>query len=222
MRPGSRSRTRHAAMSSASARPSSMFVVKYVGAGRGDDVDLQRHARSAARPRSRRDRRVDPLVEMDLVTGVQEDAEERVAQATVDDLVERAARLADAQRAVPLGDRLEVRPDEPIDVVADLRRQLRRIVDDETRAAVQRTPDAERDGEPIATLDPAVARAEQSERCPVPLDSIRWHERASRSIRATRRRHPRACRARVRTAAAGRRARSGTRRTRTRRAVPPR
>ena len=75
--------------------------------------------------------------------------------------------LADAQRAVPLGDRLEVRADQPLHVVADRRRQLGGILDDESRAAVQRAPDAERDREPVAALDPAVARAEQPEGRPV-------------------------------------------------------
>ena len=32
-----------------------------------------------------------------------------------DDLVKRPARLADPERAIPLGDRLEIRPDEPVD-----------------------------------------------------------------------------------------------------------
>ena len=119
-------------------------------------------------PRSRRHRRVHPLVEVDLVARVEEDAEERVAEVSVDDLVERASGLADVQRAVPLGHRLEVRGDQPLHVVADPRRQLRRIFDDESGAAVQRAPDAERDREAVAAFDPTVARAEQSERCPVP------------------------------------------------------
>ena len=94
------------------------------------------------------DRRVDPLVEVDLVARVQEDAEERVAQAAVDDRLERAARLADVQRLVPLDDRLEVRPDEPVDVVPDAGRQLRRVLDDEAGATVERAPDPERGREP--------------------------------------------------------------------------
>ena len=56
---------------------------------------------------------------------VQEDAEERIAQPALDDLVQRAAGLADPQRAVPLGDGLEVRADEPLDVVLDRLGQLR-------------------------------------------------------------------------------------------------
>ena len=69
--------------------------------------------------RAREDRRVDPLVEVDLVARVEEDAEERVAEPPVDDL--RGARRPVwpiAERLVPLGDGLEVRPDEPVDVVA--------------------------------------------------------------------------------------------------------
>ncbi len=55
---------------------------------------------------------------MDLVTRIEEDAEERVAEVALDDVVERAAGLPDAERPVPLRDRLEVRPDQPLDVVA--------------------------------------------------------------------------------------------------------
>ena len=64
---------------------------------------------------------------------VQEDPEERVAEVAVDDRLERAAGLADVERLVPLGDRGEVRPDQPIDVVADPGRQLRRVLDEEAR-----------------------------------------------------------------------------------------
>ena len=92
---------------------------------------------------------------MDLVPGVQEDPEERVAEPAVDDRLEGAARLADAERVVPLGDRLEVRSNEPLDVVADARRQLAGILDDESRPAVQRAPDPERDREPVSSLDPS-------------------------------------------------------------------
>ena len=86
---------------------------------------------------------------------VEEDPEERVAEPPLDDLVERAARLADAECAVPLGDGLEIRPDEPVDVIADSRRQLGGVLDDEPRAAVERAPDPERDREPVAALDRA-------------------------------------------------------------------
>ena len=112
-----------------------------VRAGRRDDVDLERHARAQLDRRPGRDRRVDPLVEVDLVAGVEEDPEERVAEPPVDDLLEHPARLPDAQRPVPLGDRLEIRPDEPLDVVADARRQLAGVLDDEPGPAVQRAPD---------------------------------------------------------------------------------
>ena len=53
----------------------------------------------------------------------------------------------DAERRVPLGDGLEVGRHEPLDVVADARRQLGRILDDEAGPAVERAPDAERDRE---------------------------------------------------------------------------
>src|SRR3990172_2043674 len=43
-----------------------------------------------------------------------------------------------------------------------------RIPDHEAGPAVQRAPDAEGDGEGVASLDPPVARAEQPERCPGP------------------------------------------------------
>ena len=49
--------------------------------------------------RSRCHRRVDPLVEMDLMARVEEDPEERVTEASVDDLMEGPARLPDSQRA---------------------------------------------------------------------------------------------------------------------------
>ena len=51
-----------------------------LGPGRGDHVHLERHARTQLDRRSRRDRRVDPLVQVDLVPRVQEDPEERVAE----------------------------------------------------------------------------------------------------------------------------------------------
>ena len=130
--------------------------------GRRDDVDLEGHARAQLHLRSGRDRRVDPLVEMDLVPGVQEDPEERVAEPAVDDLLERPARLPDADRAIPLGDRLEIRSHELLDVVADARRQLAGILDDEPGPAVQRAPHAECHREPVSALDPARARAEQA------------------------------------------------------------
>ena len=112
------------------------------------------------------DRRVDPLVEMNLVARVEEDPEERVAQAAVDDRLERAAGLADVERLVPLGDGLEVRPDEPVDVVADSVGQLRGVLDDEARATVERAPDPERDRERVAALDRPIARAEQARATP--------------------------------------------------------
>ena len=70
-----------------------------VGPGRRDDVDLERHPGPELDRRAARDRRVDPLVELDLVARVEEDPEERVAEVPVDDLVERAAGLPDPQGA---------------------------------------------------------------------------------------------------------------------------
>jgi hypothetical protein len=72
-------------------------------------------------------------------------------------------RLADVQRAVPLGDGLEVGRHQPLDVVADTGRQLGRVLDDEAGAAVERAPDAEGDGQRVAALDRPVGRAEQAE-----------------------------------------------------------
>ena len=100
------------------------------------------------------------------MAGVQEDPEERVAEAAGDDLVQDARRSADPQGAVPLGDGGEVRPDEPVDVVADRRRQLRGVLDDETGAAVERAPDTEGDCEPIAPFDDPVGRAQEAQSRP--------------------------------------------------------
>ncbi len=105
---------------------------------------------------------------MDLVAGVQEDAEERVGEASGDDLVQGAADLADAHGAVPLGDGLEIGADEARHVVADRLGQLRRLFDDEARTAVEPSPDPERDRERVAALDRPVARAEQPESGPWP------------------------------------------------------
>ncbi len=136
--------------------------------GRRDDVDLEGHARPELDRRAGEDRRVDPFVEPDLVARVEEDAKERVAEAARDDVVEDAAGLADVERLVPLPDRLEIRPDQPVDVIGDRRRQLPGILDDEPGPAGERAPDPERDGEPVAALDRAVAGAEQAQRRPRP------------------------------------------------------
>src|SRR6187402_3946084 len=92
---------------------------------------------------------------------VQEDPEEGIAEMLVDDGLERPARLTDAQRAVPRGDRREIRRDQAIDVVADLVPELARILHDEARPAGQRPPDAERRGERVAALDGPIAGAQQ-------------------------------------------------------------
>ena len=81
---------------------------------------------------------------------------------------------ADPERLVPLRDRAEIRPDQPLDVVADPVRQLGRVLDDEPGPTGQGAPDPERDREPVPLLDrrrspglrsPRVARG--------PLESIR-------------------------------------------------
>ena len=95
-------------------------------ARRRDDVALQSHARPQLDGRAGEHGRADPLVEVELVTRVEEDAEELVAEMAVDDLLQGPAHLADVQRAVPLGDRLEVRRDQPLDVVGGPVRERRR------------------------------------------------------------------------------------------------
>src|SRR5437867_9876701 len=87
--------------------------------GRGDDVDLQGHPGAELDRGAGPDWRVDPLVEVKLVTGIERDAEERIAEPPVDDLVESAARDSDPERPIPLADRLEVRRYEPFHVVLD-------------------------------------------------------------------------------------------------------
>ena len=76
--------------------------------------------------------------------------------------------LADMQRFVPLGDGLEVRSDQPLDVVLDLRREFRSVLDDEPGATVEGAPDAERRREAVAALDATITRAQQAERRTVP------------------------------------------------------
>ena len=73
--------------------------------------------------------------------GVERDSEERVAQVAVDDGLEFAAHLADVQRLVPVGHGREVRRDEAFDIVVGSVGKLRRILDDESGPAVERSPD---------------------------------------------------------------------------------
>ena len=156
---------------------------------------------------------------------VQEDPEERVAEVAIDDLLERAAGLADVERAVPLGDRREVRPDQPLDVVAGCPSgSSAGVLDDEARprqfsapqipkATVNRSPRSI--GRSPGLSRPSVARG--------PAVSIRWHDSgvpfqpssatASRSVMPG----PQA-----RAAAGARRWRSGRRPTRQRPAARPR
>ena len=97
------------------------------------------------------------------MAGIEEDAEERVAEVAVDDLLEHASHLADVQRLVPLGHGGEVGHDEPLDVVVDPCGQLRRLLDDEACPAVECAPDAEGRRQRIAALDATIARAQQPE-----------------------------------------------------------
>ena len=85
-----------------------------------------------------------------------------------DRVVQRSAGLPDAQALVPRGDRLEIGRHEALDVIPDRGRQLGGVLDHEAGPAVERTPHAERDGERIAALDRAIARAEQPEARPRP------------------------------------------------------
>ena len=80
---GYRSANAARSVSSASATPSSMFVVKYSVPVAGMMSTCNAMPERSSIARSRRHRRVHPLVEMDLVAGVEEDAEERVAQVAV-------------------------------------------------------------------------------------------------------------------------------------------
>ena len=93
---------------------------------------------------------------------MREHAEERIAEVTVDGGLEFAADLSDVQRAVPVGDGLEVWSDETFDVVDGALGQLLRLLDDEARPAVQRPPDPERDRERVAPLDRPVAGTQQA------------------------------------------------------------
>ena len=71
------------------------------------------------------DRRVHPLVEMDEVARIEDDAEERIAEVALDERVDLAAGDADADRLVPFGGAGEVGRGQPLDVVADVVRQAR-------------------------------------------------------------------------------------------------
>ena len=95
--------------------------------------------------------------------GVEPHPEEGVADVAVDDPLQLTADLTDAQRHVPVGDCLEVRRDQPLDVVLRLGLELGRVLYDEARSTVEGAPDAERDREGITALDRSVPRAQQSE-----------------------------------------------------------
>src|SRR5690606_38051686 len=139
-------------------------VRREVGGLRGrDHVNLHRHPRPELDVGVGIEGARHPFVEVDLVTGIEEEPEERVAEATEDDVVEHLALLADVERLVPLDDRLEVGPDELLDVVGDVGGELRGVTDDEAGPAVEGTPDSVGDGELIAVGDDSVAGTEQPE-----------------------------------------------------------
>ena len=81
----------------------------------------------------------------------------------VDDVRTARRRLADPQRPVPLGDRLEIGRHEAVHVIADAGGQLVLVRDHEPGPAGERAPDPERDGEAVAALDGSTARAQQPE-----------------------------------------------------------
>ena len=100
------------------------------------------------------------------MAGIEGDPEERIAQVAVDDRLQLATDLADVESAVPLGHRLEVRRHQPFDVVAGPVGELRCVLGNEAGAAIERSPDAERDRERVASFDRPVTRAQQPEPCP--------------------------------------------------------
>ena len=160
-------RSAKAARSAASARamPSSMFVVKYSVpvAGMTSTWNAIPERSSIVEPAE-----IGELTHSSRWSwcpGLRKMPKNGSPRWRVDD--RRAARppvSADAHRAVPLGDRREVRRHQPIDVVADPLGQLVRRLDHEPGPAGERAPDAEGGREPIAALDRPIARAEQPER----------------------------------------------------------
>ena len=111
------------------------------------------------------------------MAGVEEDAEERVAEVPVDDRLQRAAHLTDVQRPVPLGDRLEVRADEPLDVVADRRRAAppaSSTTNPARQLSAPQMPNAVVNGSPRSIgRSPGLS---SPNRARGPAVSIRWHE----------------------------------------------
>ena len=86
---------------------------------------------------------MDPLVEMDLMTGIEEDPEERVSEVPIDDLEQDCPRLTNMNGFVPLGDRSEVWADQPVDIVVYVPWQLAVRLGYEAGATVESAPDAE-------------------------------------------------------------------------------
>ena len=114
---------------------------------------------------------------MQLVARVEPDAEERVAQPAVDDLLERAADLADVERAVPLRDGLEVRPGEAVDVVAGSpagSSSASSTTQPARQVSAPQTPNATVSGSPRPIgRSPGLSRPSAARG---PAVSIRWHD----------------------------------------------
>ena len=112
------------------------------------------------------------------MAGVQEDPKERIAEMAIDDLLKHSADLADVQCFVPRDYGLEVRSNQPLDVVMDLDWQLTSVLDNETSAAVEGAPNAESCREPVPALDATITRAQQAERRTGPRSSASGGKRA--------------------------------------------
>ena len=72
------------------------------------------------------DRRVQPLVEMEKVTRIEADVEERIAEVPLDERIDGAAGNADADRLVPIRRAGEIGRGQALDIVADRRLAGRR------------------------------------------------------------------------------------------------
>jgi hypothetical protein len=145
------------------------------------------------------------------VPGVQEDAEERVAEAPCDDLVQRAAVCRRAARRTTRRPPRSSGPTSRLDVVADPVGSRGASSDHEPGAAVQRPQIPNATGEAVAPFDPAgPGLSSPSVRAVAAGQHQVARQRRRRSIRAGRR--PRlAIPARARAIAAGRRSRSARR-----------
>ena len=110
-----------------------------VCAGSRNYVYLQRHAgrRASLDPRNRR---VDPFVQVNLVSRVEEDPEKTLSEMAVDHRLKFAAGHPDSKRRVPFGNGLEIRGYKPLDIVANVIGQFWGFADDEVCTAIQRPP----------------------------------------------------------------------------------